>query len=242
MVAAVIAVVRQWLGHDVVDRDGYKAGTIVNLHLDEGTQQVDWALVRTGLLGSRLTLVPLHEATVSFTAAVSGGGGVQVRYDKTAILDAPSVALDEDIFQIDIAAVVRHYGLEAADGESNGRLGGQVVDQPGAVTGTAEGSGSSPYFNERRNLRRVRLSRFVVTDYVAEAIPGPREEGRREGKPIAIGKEQMRVDDGQVQPPSDLRTPAQPPGGLRGSRRGPIGILGRFVRKATGAVRRRDGS
>jgi hypothetical protein len=100
--------------------------------------------------------------------------------------------------------VVHHYGLEAADAESNGRLGGEVVDQPGAVTGTAEGSGSAPDFNERHSLRRVRLSRFVVTDYVAKAIRCGARRGGGRGEPIdglsaaagaapvAIPKEQMR--------------------------------------------------
>ena len=137
----------------------------------------------------------------------------------------------------------------AADGDSNGRLGGEV-DQPSVVTGTAEGSGPAPDSNEHRSSREVRLSRFVVTDFVAKAIPARGEEvwqagesidglgAAAEADPVAVRSEQLRVDDGQVHPPSDSRTPAQRSGGLRGSRRRPIGVLGRFVRRAAGGVRR----
>ena len=54
-----LGVLRGWGGHDLVDRDGVKAGSIVDLYIDEQTKQPTWGLVRTGLLGSRQTLVPM---------------------------------------------------------------------------------------------------------------------------------------------------------------------------------------
>jgi hypothetical protein len=69
-------VLRGWGGHDLVDRDGVKAGSIVDLYIDEQTKQPTWALVCTGLLGSRQTLVPLAQATVPL--AVLGQGCVAV--------------------------------------------------------------------------------------------------------------------------------------------------------------------
>jgi hypothetical protein len=115
VVAPDTGVVPQWLGQNLFDGDGDKVGTIVNFYLDEATGQPDWAVVRTGLLGSRLTLVPLDQATVSFAAAAGGGGSVTVPYDPATILDAPSVALGEELSELDAAAMLRHYGLEVAE-------------------------------------------------------------------------------------------------------------------------------
>ena len=76
-----LGVLRGWGGHDLVDRDGVKAGSIVHLYVDEQTEQPTWGLVRTGLLGSRQTLVPLDQATVPLAVMVSGAGSVQVPFE-----------------------------------------------------------------------------------------------------------------------------------------------------------------
>ena len=76
---------------------GCQAGSIVDLYVDEQTKQPTWGLVRTGLLGSRQTLVPLDQATVPLAVMVSGAGSVQVPFESAAILDAPSVAVGEEI-------------------------------------------------------------------------------------------------------------------------------------------------
>jgi stress response protein YsnF len=209
VVAPDIGLVGQWLGHDLIDRDGDKAGTIVNFYLDEETGQPDWAVVRTGLLGSRLTLVPLEQATVSFAAAAGGGGSVTVPYDPATILDAPSVALGEELSELDTVAVLRHYGLEVAEPTEPGDL--DQTDMAGAEAVAARGAGERPteltdqppttsspsdasaevvrseealQVGKRRRARRVRLKRYVVTDYVTKTIPVQREEVRLEEEPV----------------------------------------------------------
>jgi uncharacterized protein (TIGR02271 family) len=209
VVAPDTGVVRQWLGHDLIDRDGDKVGTIVNFYLDEATGQPDWAVVRTGLLGSRLTLVPLDQATVSFAAAAGGGGSVRVPYDAATILDAPSVALGEELSELDTMAVLGHYGVEVAEPAEPGDL--DQADMAGAEAVQARGAGeraaeltdqtpttSSPseapvqvirseeelQVGKRRRARRVRLKRYVVTDYVTKTIPVQREEIRLEEEPV----------------------------------------------------------
>jgi stress response protein YsnF len=209
VVAPDTGVVRQWLGHDLIDRDGDKVGTIVNFYLDEETGQPDWAVVRTGLLGSRLTLVPLDQATVSFAAAAAGGGNVRVPYDPATILDAPSVALGEELAELDTMAVLGHYGLEVAEPAEPGDL--DQADMPGAEAVEARGAGQRPAgptnqppstsspsdtpvevvrseeelrVGRRRRARRVRLKRYVVTDYVTKTIPVQREEVRLEEEPV----------------------------------------------------------
>ena len=45
--------VRSWQGRTMVDRDGDKVGTIESIYLDDQTGQPEWALVNTGLFGTK---------------------------------------------------------------------------------------------------------------------------------------------------------------------------------------------
>jgi hypothetical protein len=81
-----LGVLRGWDGHDLLDRDGVKAGSIVDLYIDEQTERPTWGLVRMGLLGSRQTLVPLDQATVPLAVIVSCAGSIQVPLENAAIL------------------------------------------------------------------------------------------------------------------------------------------------------------
>jgi hypothetical protein len=47
----------QWMGGELLDVDGNSVGTIQELYRDLDTQAPEWAAVRTGLFGSKLTLV-----------------------------------------------------------------------------------------------------------------------------------------------------------------------------------------
>jgi uncharacterized protein (TIGR02271 family) len=155
--------------------------------------------VRTGLLGSRQTLVPLDQATVPLAVMVSGAGSVQVPFESAAILDAPSVAVGEEISEATAMALRRYYGLgdPAAPAEGDhGTSGTESLDAgaaaPAAKTTAAmtsastEPSGTMIRSEEelrirlRRRARRVRVQRYVVTDYVTTTIPVRREELRLE--------------------------------------------------------------
>jgi hypothetical protein len=46
----------------MVDPAGGKIGTLVDIHLDDGTGRPEWATVTTGLFGARQSFVPLAEA------------------------------------------------------------------------------------------------------------------------------------------------------------------------------------
>jgi uncharacterized protein (TIGR02271 family) len=182
-----------------VDRDGSKVGSIVDLYVDEQTEQPTWALVRTGLLGSRQTLVPLDQATVPLTAMISGAASVQVPFENATILDAPTVAVGEEISDAAAVALRRYYRLgdPAAPAEGDdGQPGTEPLDAGAAVpaaatteemtTASTEASGTMIRSEEelrvrvRRRARRVRVKRYVVTDYVTTTIPVRREELRLE--------------------------------------------------------------
>ena len=55
--------VRSWEGRTLVDRDGGRIGPIEAIYLDDQTGQPEWALVNTGLFGTRSSFVPLAQAT-----------------------------------------------------------------------------------------------------------------------------------------------------------------------------------
>jgi hypothetical protein len=47
----------------MLDRDGSRIGSIDAIYLDDQTGQPEWALVNTGLFGTRSSFVPLAQAT-----------------------------------------------------------------------------------------------------------------------------------------------------------------------------------
>ena len=57
--------VLSWRGRDLYDNDGDKIGSIDDIYLDRETDQPEWAVVTTGLFGTKRTFVPLAEATPS---------------------------------------------------------------------------------------------------------------------------------------------------------------------------------
>jgi hypothetical protein len=54
--------VSTWQGRALLDRDGGRIGTIDAIYLDDRTGQPAWALVNTGLFGTRSSFVPLAQA------------------------------------------------------------------------------------------------------------------------------------------------------------------------------------
>jgi hypothetical protein len=93
-------------GDDLFDGDGDKIGSIEEIYLDADTDAPAWAVVQTGLLGTRRLFVPLRDAT-------DAEGGIAVPYPKELVKDAPGVAHDGAISRDEEAALLRHYGLPA---------------------------------------------------------------------------------------------------------------------------------
>ena len=86
----------EFRGDDLTDRDGEKIGRIEEIYLDADTGEPEWALVHTGLLGSKRSFVPLA---------------------KDAVKDAPGVEPNGQLSDDEEAALIAHYAPEAADDE-----------------------------------------------------------------------------------------------------------------------------
>jgi len=91
-------------GEDLFDGDGDKIGSIEEIYLDAETDEPKWAVVQTGLLGTRRLFVPLRDLS-------DEQGRLTVPYDKATVKDAPDVTHDGAISKDEEAELLRHYGV-----------------------------------------------------------------------------------------------------------------------------------
>ena len=52
-----------WRGRTAVDANGDKIGNIEEIYLDADTNEPEWLAVKTGLFGTKLSFVPIAEAS-----------------------------------------------------------------------------------------------------------------------------------------------------------------------------------
>ena len=120
-----------WRGRDIIDADGDKVGTLEELFRDEDTQEPEWAAVRTGMFGTKLSFVPIQ-------GAEPRGEDVQVLFSKAQIKDAPRIDnSDGQLSRDEEARLYEHYGLNYSERRSdsglpagNGADGGHVGHPP----------------------------------------------------------------------------------------------------------------
>ena|SRR6266540_4084841 len=116
-------VVRRWKGSVVLDRDGQRIGTVIDIYYDAETDQPGWALLDVSSARGDTSFVPLTEA-------VERGGTVQVPYELIRVRSAPGMPAGGRLWPQDEAALYRYYGLaytgaslvdleELEDGEGN---------------------------------------------------------------------------------------------------------------------------
>jgi sporulation protein YlmC with PRC-barrel domain len=77
-------------GATVFTEDGSSAGKVDDIYLDRDTDNPEWALINTGLFGTRSTFVPLAKAS-------SEGNEIVVPYTKEQIKGAPSMDADGEL-------------------------------------------------------------------------------------------------------------------------------------------------
>src|SRR5689334_13456323 len=176
--------VRTWRGGTVVDRDGDKIGSIDEVYMDQDTGEPEWLAVKTGLFGTRLSFVPLAEASRS-------GDEVRVPYEKARVKDAPNVDPDGELSQREEASLYSHYGLgygesQADSGLPEGSAGTAGRDTSGPTTDDAM-TRSEEELNvgtREREAGRLRLRKWVETEPVQTTVEVRREKARIEREPI----------------------------------------------------------
>src|SRR5829696_981535 len=66
-----IETIRTWEGRTMLDRDSGRIGTIDAIYLDDQTGQPEWALVNTGLFGTKASFVPSPRPSRATTTSSS---------------------------------------------------------------------------------------------------------------------------------------------------------------------------
>jgi uncharacterized protein (TIGR02271 family) len=162
----------EWRGRNVVDQEGAKVGTLEEIYLDERTDRPEWALIHTGLFGTKSSFAPL-------AGARRDGEDVRIGYSKQEVKDAPSVDADRDLSPEEEARLYAHYGLDYSGPRSDTGLRGRTTDD--AMTRSEE---ELRVGTAKRERGRARLKKYVVTEDVSQTVPVQREEVRVEREPI----------------------------------------------------------
>ena len=192
-------------GHDLYDRDGEKIGSIEEIYLDVETNEPEWALVHTGLFGTKRTFVPLRDAT-------ERDDDLSVPFEKSTVKDAPGIDPSGQLSQTEEAELYRHYGLEYSDRSSDTGLpegttatgGTGDEDAPGTVGRDVSGPTTDDAMTRseeelrvgtaERESGRVRLRKYVVTENETRTVPVKREEVRVEREPITDANVERATD------------------------------------------------
>jgi uncharacterized protein (TIGR02271 family) len=196
-------------GRTLVDETGEKIGKIDELYYDEEGGQPEWALVSTGMFGSKKTFVPIRSASPT-------GEDLQVPVSKDQVKAAPRIESDQELSEAEERRLFEHYGVpyttegsttaqgapNAAD-SATGETGRSAAGLQGGTGATDRGNGvgedvSGPNTDDamtrsEEELRvgtteqergRARLRKYVVTENVQTTVPVRHEEVRLEREPI----------------------------------------------------------
>jgi uncharacterized protein (TIGR02271 family) len=179
--------VRTWRGRALVDNDGNKIGKIDEIYLDRQSGDPEWVTVKTGLLGTKSSFVPIGDAHPT------GDDEVHVPYTKDQVKDAPSIDADGELTEDEERQLYQHYG-RADYGDWTGEDRTRDLDLPeeedrerrfdredDAMTRSEE---EMHVGTERQPAGRARLRKYVVTEDVEQTVPVQRETARVEREPV----------------------------------------------------------
>ena len=183
-------------GRPVIGSDGEKIGTVADVYFDKETRQPEWALVTTGLFGTKHSFVAITSATME-------GDTLRVPFSKQQVADAPKLDDDGELSQDEEALLAQHYGLSYSEEPSDTGLpqGGAPAMDTSTATGTEARDTSGPNTDDamtrseerlsvgttRRPSQLVRLRKDIVTENVTTTVPVEREVLRVEREPITEG-------------------------------------------------------
>lgn len=102
--------VEQVLDGTAYDCDGHRLGGIETVYLDDLTGEPTFALVNTGLFGTKSSFVPLRDASLR-------DGDLHLAHSKDQVKDAPNVEVDEHLSPVAEAELYAYYGLDYHQGD-----------------------------------------------------------------------------------------------------------------------------
>jgi uncharacterized protein (TIGR02271 family) len=164
----------EFRGRTLLDRDGEKIGKIDELYHDQQGGQPEWALVNTGLLGTKKTFVPIRGASPT-------GEDLRVRIAKDTVREAPHVDADAELSEAEERRLFEHYGVPYTTAGTTTARGAPGAGSDEAMTRSEE---ELRVGKAQRETGRVRLRKYVVTEEVQKTVPVQREAVRVEREPI----------------------------------------------------------
>jgi PRC-barrel domain len=93
---------KQYVHRAAVDAEGNRIGKISQVYLDDKTGQPLWALVETGLFGTRQSLAPIHGSR-------SDGELIVLAVSKDQVKDAPNIDPGAQLGETEQDALRQHY-------------------------------------------------------------------------------------------------------------------------------------
>jgi uncharacterized protein (TIGR02271 family) len=175
---------------------------VKEIYEDERTGKPEWALVTSGLFGTRSHFVPLAGAEPS-------GEAVRVRVSKEQVKDAPSIEGDGQLSEREERQLFEHYdvpyteaGSVTADGvpRADTGAGSNGHDTSGPNTDDAMTRSEEELLvgKTQRETGRARLRKYVVTEQVQTTVPVQREEVRLEREPITDANRDQALDGPEI--------------------------------------------
>jgi PRC-barrel domain/Domain of unknown function (DUF2382) len=159
-----------WRGRTVRDPSGDKIGKLDGLYLDAATDLPAYAGVRTGLLGTHESIVPLEGAS-------EVDDDVVVPFDAELVRSAPSLDPASVLSPGEEFALAEHYGVQ------RDRTYG--TEEPGTMLRSEEEVRVE--VAPMAPAERVRLKKVLVTEEVTQTVPVRREVIQLETEPPPSG-------------------------------------------------------
>ena len=122
--------VLSWRGQNLIDSHGDKIGKIEEIYLDADSNAPEWALVTTGLFGTKQSFVPIQDATPA-------RGRHHVPFEKATVKDAPKIDPDGKLSEQEEADLYRHYGREDSQRRATRASPARPPSPPASAAGRA---------------------------------------------------------------------------------------------------------
>ena len=181
--------VQHFRGHDLYDRDGEKIGAIEEIYLDAETNEPEWALVHTGLFGTKRTFVPLRDASerdedpLRRGGEERGQGRARHRPERAALPARGGRALPPLRARL-LRAALGHDDRTATATPTRAGPSGTTCRARRTDDAMTRSEEELRVGTTEREAGRARLKKYVVTENETRTVPVKREEVRIEREPI----------------------------------------------------------
>lgn len=168
------------IGANVTGVDGTKLRKVEDVYVDAATDRPEWVVVKTGMLASHVSLIPLAEAS-------QHDGELRVPYDKALVKEAPHQEPGQELDPAEEAELFRYCGIPYGGETVTAEPGMETTASPSTPTDDAmiRSEEQLRVGTQRSSAGQFRLRKYIVTENVTQTVPVSHEEIRIERVPIA---------------------------------------------------------